>query len=147
MLIEINGKSYISDKVEEGKVVAATRYVHFEGKYHRVGESVSVDTPYKEIYLHNVKARNTVKTLDLKEPVEPDQPVDKVVDSVEKTDEITNPEDWDPKEPAEPGEKYTFVQLKKLNRTQQCEIAKALGLKNYQNTKEDDRIEMILSAQ
>lgn len=162
MLIEQGKKAYISDEVVEGKVIKATQYIFniSSGQYTRVGDSVKIKGKYKEIGVHNIKARYSFEaeadteavdppkeddTPEIEEEVETDAQV--TDEEVEVTEEIVDDlETEESTETVEPKHEYTFMQLKTMNKQQQNAIAKELGLKGYHNLVEDDRIEMILNV-
>jgi hypothetical protein len=168
MLIEQGKNAYISEKIEDGRVVLATRYICLNGKYTRVGESVEIEGEYKEVHLHNILARHSFKEMPVEESVvdlgKTENPDGKVVeDDDKKVLNVTDVETTENNKKVEVVEgdvdgtvtetvtevkkpSYTFIELKQLSKPEQNAIAKELGLKGYHNLKEDDRIEMILSA-
>lgn len=143
MLIEKGNKAYISDKIVDGVVKKATQYIYCNGICTRVGDSVDIIKPYSEIKKHNLIARHTVNA-ETEEAVNPI--------TVNKSEEVVNVEvtensDTVVEEMVEPTEKHTFITLKMLNKKEQIEICKGMGLTGHHNICEDDRINMILEAQ
>jgi len=150
MLIEKGLYAYVSDKIEDGVVVKATRYIYQGGFCKRVGDSLDIKPPYKVIRKQNLIARHTIEAdTEIDElAVNPSEEVETVEVVEEKTLEvIENVEVTEEIETVEPTEKYTFIGLKQINRAAQNEICKQLGLKGCTNLVEDERIARILEAQ
>jgi hypothetical protein len=158
LLIEKGKKAYISDKIVDGSVVKATEYIYKGDRYIRVGQSVSIKKPYTEIKIHNVKARYSfdADTETIEAAVNPSNENVNIENTNTENVEVTETSDAEVttdevvvkvEETVEPTKKvYTFIELKQLNKQEQNEICKELGLKGYHNLVEDDRIEMILKA-
>lgn len=157
MLIEKGKFAYISDNVVDGVVTMATRYINLRGRYTRVGDSVEIKGKYKDIHIHNVKARHSFNELpdleaeELEKEVLEDVVTAEIKEDVTVTDEGTTPteeivEVTPVVETVEPKHEYTFIVLKAMTKPEQNAIAKSLGLKGYHNLPEDTRIDMILDA-
>lgn len=148
MLLEKGSKAYISDKIVDGVVKKATRYICLNDRFTRVGDSVQIKGKYKEVHKHNIVARHSFCETpeDVEQSDDPEDVKDVVTgdqneDGNQGDDSEDNVEDVKDVEP-----KYTFIELKSLNKQEQNAIAKELGLKGYHNLSEDDRIDMILEA-
>jgi len=149
MLIEKGTEAYIVDEITDGVVKKATQYICKGGIYTRVGDSVDIEQPYKEIKIHNLKARHSYDAdteILAVNPSEENVEVEQVEPIKEVVEEVVE-EKVDVTEKVEPTETYTFIGLKQINRAAQNEICKKLGLKGCTNLTEDERIKRILESQ
>lgn len=144
MLIEKGRKAYISDKIVDGVVKKATRYICLNGVFTRVGDSVDIKGAYKNIRKHNIVARHSFDEMpEFEEEIET---LEEETIEEDQNEDGNQEDDLEKDETSEEETGYTFMELKAMNKQEQNAIAKSLGLKGYHNLAEDDRIEMILNA-